>query len=115
MQPYRTIDEYIKNFSSDVQKTLQKIRQTIKKEMPGAEEAIRYGIPTIRLQGQNLVHFAAFKNHISFFPGAEGVAVFQKEITKYKTSKGTIQFPLDSVPYDLIQKITQFRVKQQQK
>ena len=82
----------------------------IRKAAPDAEEAIRYGIPTFRQDGNNLVHFAAFKDHLSFFPTSSGVAKFQKELSSYKLSKGTIQFPLDKpVPYDLVERITRFR------
>ncbi len=109
---YDTIDQYIQSFPQEVQKILKKVRKTIKKAAPEANEAISYSIPTFKLHG-NLVHFAAFKNHISFFPTSSGVANFTNELSKYKTSRGTIQFPLDQpIPYDLIAKITKFRVKE---
>lgn len=107
-----TIDAYIQTFPKGIQEKLEKIRETIKKVSLGATEKIAYGIPTFFLYG-NLVHFAAFKDHISFFPASSGVSKFSKELNIYKTSKGTIQFPLDMpIPYDLIQKITTFRVKE---
>lgn len=110
MKSYKDIDTYIANFPEDVQIALEKVRAAIKKAAPKAEEAISYGIPTFKLNG-NLVHFGGFKKHIGFFPGSSGVAAFKKELSKYKTSKGTIQFPLESpVPLTLIQKITKFRV-----
>jgi uncharacterized protein YdhG (YjbR/CyaY superfamily) len=88
------------------------MRTTIKKAAPNAQEAISYGIPTYKLNG-NLVHFGAFKDHISFFPTSSGTAAFKKEISKYKVSKGTIQFPLDKpVPFGLITKIVRFRVRE---
>ena len=109
---FKTIDEYIKTFPEDVQSILEKMRQTIRKAAPEAEEAISYQIPTFKLNG-NLVHFAAFKDHVSFFPTGKGVAAFKKELSSYKGSKGTVQFPLDKpIPYDLVRKITLFRRKQ---
>jgi len=108
----RTIDEYIATFPESIQDILQQIRQTIKESAPQAREAISYRIPTFKLHG-NLVHFAAFKNHIGFFPTSSGVDAFQKELSGYETSKGTIRFPLDKpIPFDLIRKIVKFRVKE---
>ena len=108
----KTIDEYISSFPIEVQKILNKIKQTIKKLVPTAEEAISYGIPTFKLNG-NLVHFAAFKNHIGFYPGPSGLQAFQKEISKYKNAKGSVQFPLGQpIPFDLIEKIVNYRVKE---
>ena len=108
----QTIDEYIANFPPDIQEILKKIRETIRAAAPGAEEAISYQMPTFKLNG-NLVHFAAFKNHIGFYPTPSGTAKFQKEIAGYKAAKGSIQFPLDEpIPYDLITKIVKFRVKE---
>jgi len=109
---YKNIDEYILLQPPAIQEILQKIRETIKEAAPGAEEAISYRIPTFRLGG-NLVHFAAFKNHISFFPTASGIANFTDELSKYEVSKGTVRFPVDKeIPYKLISKITKFRVKE---
>jgi uncharacterized protein YdhG (YjbR/CyaY superfamily) len=109
---FETIDEYIKTFPEEVQAILEKMRQTIRKAAPEAEEAISYQIPTFKLNG-NLVHFAAFKNHISFFPTSRGIAAFKKELSRYKGSKGTVQFPLEKpIPYDLVRKITTFRRRQ---
>ncbi len=107
-----TIDEYIKTFPLDVQKVLEKIRQTIRKAAPDAEETISYAIPAFTLNGY-LVYFAAFKNHIGFFPTSSGIAAFKKELSEYKTSRGTVQFPLDKpIPYDLVRRITLFRKKE---
>ncbi len=112
MKTFKTIDAYINTFPGDVQEILQKMRITIHKAAPKAEEAIKYSIPTFVLNG-NLVHFGGFKNHIGFFPGPDGIANFKSELKKYKTSKGTIQFQLDKpIPYALITKIVKFRVKQ---
>lgn len=104
------IDDYIVLFPADVQKLLKKLRSTIAKAAPEAEEAISYAIPTFRLNG-NLVHFAANKSHIGFYPGPSAVVEFKKELKDYKTSKGTIQFPLDEpLPLDLVAMIVKFRV-----
>lgn len=112
MNNYRTIDEYIENFPKNIRIILEKLRETIHKAAPGSEEAISYGIPTFKLNG-NLVHFAAYKNHIGFYPTSSGVSAFKKELTPYKLSKGTIQFPIDkSLPLDLVKRIVEYRVKE---
>jgi uncharacterized protein YdhG (YjbR/CyaY superfamily) len=109
---YKTIDEYIALQDEKVIPILEEIRKTIKNCAPEAEETIGYGIPTFKFHG-NLVHFAAYKNHIGFYPGPSGIEFFKDEIAKYNNSKGTVQFPLDKpIPFDLITKITGFRVKQ---
>ena len=109
---YTTIDEYIATFPADVQAILQKVRATIRKSAPGAEEAIKYQMPTFVLNG-NLVHFAAFKNHIGFYPVPSGIEKFKKELSVYQQGKGSVQFPLDRpIPYALIGKIVKFRVKE---
>jgi uncharacterized protein YdhG (YjbR/CyaY superfamily) len=108
----KDIDGYIAGFPKDIQKILRKIRSTIKKAAPKAEEAISYQIPTFRLNG-NLIHFAAYKNHIGLYPAPRAVEKFKNELERYGSSKATIKFPLDEpVPYDLITKIVEFRVKQ---
>ncbi len=108
---YKDIDGYIAGFPASTRKLLQQIRATIRKAAPDAEEKIGYGIPTFTLYG-NLVHFAGYKNHIGFYPGAEGIATFKKELSIYKGAKGSVQFPLDqAIPLALISKITLFRVK----
>nr|MBP9057258.1 DUF1801 domain-containing protein [Polaromonas sp.] len=90
----------------------QKLRTTILNLAPGATEAMSYQIPTFKLNG-NLVHFAAFKKHIGFYPGAAGIAAFQDELAGYKSAKGSVQFPLDqALPLDLVKKIVKFRVIQ---
>lgn len=105
-----TIDEYIADYPENVQKLLQQVRVTVSKAAPGSEEAISYGIPTFRLNG-NLVHFAAYKNHIGFYPGASGIECFTKELSAYKQGKGSVQFPLDEpLPLTLITQIVKFRV-----
>lgn len=106
------IDNYIAGFPKDTQKLLKQIRATIKNAAPGAEETINYGIPTLTLKG-NLVHFAAFKNHIGFYPTPTGIETFKKELAAYQGAKGSVQFPLDKpLPLELITKIVKFRVKE---
>jgi uncharacterized protein YdhG (YjbR/CyaY superfamily) len=107
-----TIDEYIKTFPKDIQKILQEVRRTIKEAAPDADEAISYQIPTFKLNG-NLVHFAAVKNHIGFYPGSKVIQVFTKEFSSYKSSKGAVQFPIEKpIPLALIKKIVKYRVKE---
>jgi uncharacterized protein YdhG (YjbR/CyaY superfamily) len=106
----RNIDEYIAMFPNDVQKKLKEVRTTIKTAAPQAEEAIKYAIPTFVLNG-NLVHFAAMKNHLGFYPAPSGIVAFKKELSSYEQGKGSIQFPFDQpIPLDLITKIVKFRV-----
>lgn len=108
----KNIDEYIADFPLDIQEILKKVRATIKKAAPDAEEIINYGIPTFTLKG-NLVHFAGFKTHIGFYPTPSGIVKFKKELSAYKGAKGSVQFPLDKpIPYGLITKIVKFRVKE---
>jgi uncharacterized protein YdhG (YjbR/CyaY superfamily) len=110
--PPKDIDAYIAGFPPDVQEILKKIRLTIKEAAPEATEKISYQIPTFYLKG-NLVHFAAFKNHIGFFPTSSGVEKFKDELSVYELSKGTIRFPLGKpIPYNIITKITMFRVEE---
>ena len=109
-QKFETIDNYIKTFPRDIQKILNEVRGTIKAAAPKAEEAISYQIPTFKLNGY-LVHFAAFKNHIGFYPGSKAIEVFKKELKSYKSSKGAVQFPLDKpIPLPLIRKIVKYKV-----
>ena len=105
-----SIDEYIAMFPEEVQKILEDLRATIKAAAPDAEEKISYQIPTFYLKG-NLVHFGAFKDHISFFPTPSGIRAFKKELSVYKGAKGTVQFPLDQpLPLKLVSEIVKFRV-----
>ena len=110
-KPAATIDEFIAGFPADAQAILQKIRGLIKVMVPGAVEAMAYGIPTFKLNGKNLVHFAAFESHIGFYPTPSGIAGFKDDLKPFKSSKGAVQFPLDKpIPYDLIEKMVRFRV-----
>ena len=107
-----TIDEYIAGFPKDTQEILQKLRATIKKAAPEAEETINYAIPTFTLNG-NLVHFAAAKNHIGFYPAPSGIKAFEQELSIYEGAKGSVKFPLDKpLPLSLVSKIVKFRVKE---
>jgi uncharacterized protein YdhG (YjbR/CyaY superfamily) len=108
----KDIDAYISIFPAAVQVKLNAIRTAIQKAAPQAEEAINYMIPTFKWHG-NLVHFAAYKTHIGFYPGPAGIVAFKKELAAYETSKGTVQFPLDKpLPLKLISVITKFRAMQ---
>jgi uncharacterized protein YdhG (YjbR/CyaY superfamily) len=112
MEKVNSIDEYIKGFPPDIQKLLQQVRATIKKAAHDAEETIKYAMPTFTLNG-NLVHFAAFKNHIGLYPTPNGIEAFKKELSVYKGAKGSVQFPLDQpMPLELISKIVKYRVEQ---
>lgn len=107
------IDQYISKYPKNTQTILIKIKETIQNLAPSAEQTISYAIPTFDLNGKHMVHFAAFQNHIWFFPTPWAIIKFKKELSWYKTSKWTIQFPLDKpIPFDLIQKITKFRIKE---
>jgi uncharacterized protein YdhG (YjbR/CyaY superfamily) len=107
---FQTIDEYILRFPVEVQEKLKMLRKTIKEAAPEAKEKISWQMPTFYLYG-NLVHFAAYKNHIGFYPGTSGIENFKEKIYEYKSSKGAVQFPLDKpLPLKLISDIVQFRV-----
>jgi uncharacterized protein YdhG (YjbR/CyaY superfamily) len=112
MAAYHTIDEYINTFPEEVRTILKQLRQTIKATAPEAEETINYQIPTFTLHG-NLVHFAAFKNHIGFYPTPSGMETFKKELAPYKVAKGSVQFQIDQpLPLALIRRIVEYRVKE---
>lgn len=105
------IPEYIAGFPEDVQHLLEEVRNTIKKAAPEATEKISYAMPTYFLEG-NLVHFAAYKNHIGFYPAPSGLEAFEKDIAKYKHSKGAVQFSINKpIPLALISRIVKYRVK----
>ena len=107
-----TIDDYIASFPKHIQEILEEIRQAIKETAPDAEETISYQMPAFRLKGI-LVYFAAFKNHIGFYPTSSGVAAFKDEISQYAISKGTIKFPLGQpIPINLIKTIVKYRVEE---
>ena len=111
MESYKNIDQDIKSFPSGAQDKLQQIRNLVHKLAPTAEETISYSMPTFKVNGKNLVHFAAFKNHIGLYPTPSAITEFDKELSSYKTSKGAIQFPSDKdLPIKLIEKIIKFRI-----
>lgn len=106
------IDQYIAGFPAHVQEILEKLRATIREAAPEAKETINYQIPTFCLSG-NLVHFAAFKHHIGFYPTPSGIEKFKQELSLYEGAKGSVKFPLDQpIPYDLIREIVRFRVEE---
>lgn len=110
---FKDIAEHINSFPKERRGLLEKLRKTIREAAPDATETIGYGIPTFKLNGKNLVHFAGFKNHIGFFPDPRGIEAFEKDLAKYRTGKGTLQFPYDKpVPWDLVTKIVKFRVNE---
>jgi uncharacterized protein YdhG (YjbR/CyaY superfamily) len=107
-----TIDEYIAAFPPEIQSLLAQVRETIRQAAPDAKEKISYGMPTFYLNG-NLVHFAAYKKHIGFYPAPSGIKNYKDALAKYKTSKGAIQFPLGQpIPFELIREITLYRVRE---
>jgi uncharacterized protein YdhG (YjbR/CyaY superfamily) len=110
MKTADTIDSYIASFPEEVQAKLQQMRKAIHEASPGLTEAMAYGIPTFKLNG-NVVHFGGFKNHIGFYPAPQGLEEFKKELSKYKGAKGSVQFPLDEpLPLALVKKIVKYRV-----
>lgn len=109
---YHNVDEYIACQSDNVKIKLEKLRKTILKAAPNAEEVISYAMPAYKFKGM-LVYFAAHKNHIGFYPVTSGINAFKKEVEPYQTSKGTLQFPFDKpIPFSLITKIVKFRLKE---
>ncbi|MBF6641018.1 DUF1801 domain-containing protein [Flavobacterium sp. J49] len=109
---FKSVDEYIALQTTEVQSLLEAIRKTIKQTAPQAEESISYQMPAYKLKGP-LVYFAAYKNHIGFYPTGSGIKAFQKEIEGYKNSKGAVQFALNQpIPHDLIRKMVLFKVNE---
>jgi uncharacterized protein YdhG (YjbR/CyaY superfamily) len=112
---FTTIDEYIATFPAEIQKILQEMRAAIKAAAPDAQEKISYQMPTFFLKG-NLIHFAAFKNHIGFYPAPRGIEEFKAELSKYKGAKGSVQFPIaEPLPLELIGRIVKFRAAENRK
>jgi uncharacterized protein YdhG (YjbR/CyaY superfamily) len=106
---FESIDEYILNFPPETQEILTTLRKVIQESAPDAKEKISYQMPTFELHG-NLVHFAAYKNHIGFYPAPRGIEAFKEELSEYKGAKGSVQFPIDKpLPYELISRIVKFR------
>jgi uncharacterized protein YdhG (YjbR/CyaY superfamily) len=108
-----TVDDYVAGFPPETRKVLEEIRALIRAEAPDAEETISYAIPTFDLKGKHLCHFAAFKNHLSFFPTGSGADAFADELKVYRGGRGTVQFPYGMpLPADLIRRIVAYRVEQ---
>ena len=109
---FTDIETYIASFPPEVQAALRELRAAIRAAAPEAEETINYAIPTFKLHG-NLVHFAAFKNHIGFYPGPSGIEQFRDEFSSYKNAKGSVQFPLGQpLPLELVSRVVRFRVQE---
>lgn len=107
------VDDYIHNFPVDVRNILKHVRETVNAAAPEAIEAMSYGVPTLKQNGKMLLNYAAYKQHIGLYPSPEIIDIFKDELTDYDTSKGTIRFMLDApIPYDLITRITEYRVNQ---
>lgn len=112
---FKTIDEYISTFPEEVQEKLEKIRQTIRGAAPKAKETISYGMPTFNVNGSYLIYFAGWKNHIGLYPVPSTDGTFQDELSPYLSGKGTAKFPLKKpIPYDLVKKIVEYRLKEHQ-
>jgi uncharacterized protein YdhG (YjbR/CyaY superfamily) len=110
---FKNIDEYIALAPAEVRQRLTDIRRVIREGAPGVEERISYKMPAFRLKGKNLVYFAAFKNHIGFYPTPSGVEAYKRELEPYAFAKGSVRFPMDEpLPLDLIRKIVRSRVKE---
>lgn len=112
---FKTVDEYMSALPPDQKRILEQVRQVIKTEAPQAEEVISYNMPAFKWNGM-LIWYAAYKNHIGLYPKTKAIEVFKKELARYKTSKGAIQFPIEQpMPIELIKKIVQFRLKENAK
>ena len=109
---FKTVDEYISSFPDSVQDALQQLRRTVTSAAPEAEEIMSYQIPTFKLNG-NLVHFAAFKRHIGFYPTPSAIEAFREELAPYEVAKGSVRFPLNQpIPFNLVTRITEYRVRE---
>jgi uncharacterized protein YdhG (YjbR/CyaY superfamily) len=109
------ISRYISQFPPTTKVKLESMRKCIRTVVPEGEELINYGMPTVKINGRNLVHFAGYAHHIGFYPGPEAIKAFEKDLKLYKTSKGAIQFPIEKhLPLLLVKKIVRFRVKKEQ-
>jgi uncharacterized protein YdhG (YjbR/CyaY superfamily) len=113
---FATIDEYIRASPAGVRPLIEQMRQAIHEAAPDAVEAISYRMPAFRLHKKNLVFFAAFKNHIGFYPIPSGMVAFKKELSPYKQGKGSVRFPLgEPIPYELVKEIVRFRAAEEKK
>ncbi len=110
MKTPKTYEEYCLDFPEETQIILENLKNFIQNLLPESELCINYGIPTFKMKGKNVIHFAGFRNHIGLYPSSEAIEIFAEKLKKYKTSKGTVQFPLtEELPFDLIQEIVEFR------
>jgi len=110
------VDKYIDTFPDDIKSILIKIRQVIKMNAKDAEESIAYKMPAYKINGKPLIYFAGYENHIGLYATPSGHAEFDKELSRYKHGKGSVQFPIDQpIPYDLIERIVKFRIKENKK
>lgn len=109
---FNSVPDYIKTFPEEIQAILEKLRALVLKNAPDAVESISYGMPAYKTHGKPLVYFAALKNHIGFYATPTGHSEFAEQLSKYKQGKGSVQFPFDSVPYELVEKMVVFRVKE---
>ena len=110
---FESIDDYIRGFPKSVQDALEEMRSTIRRAAPEAVEAISYQMPTFKLAGKNLVHFAGYEKHVGFYPLPSGIAAFKQDLAPYVQGKGSVQFPLGRpIPYDLVSRIVAFRVEE---
>ena len=115
MKKYISVEEYLLDFEPEIQEKLEQLRETIKKAAPDATESVSYGMPVYKHFGV-LVYFGAFKNHISLFPGPKAIEVFEEQLKDFKTSKGTIQFPLTKkIPFNLVKEIVSFNREEKEK
>lgn len=112
MVEVKSVDEYIAQYPDEVKLLLEQMRVTIKNAIPEAVEAISYGMPTFKLEG-NLVHFAAHSHHIGFYPAPSGILAFEEELKAYNSAKGSVQFPFDRpLPLDLVKQMCEFRAEE---
>ena len=110
MKTHKTYEEYCLDFPEETQEILENLKNIIQNLLPKSELCINYGIPTFKIKGKNVIHFGGFRNHIGLYPSSEAIEIFAEKLKKYKTSKGTVQFPLtEELPFDLIQEIVEFR------
>lgn len=112
----KSVSAYMKSMEKETRTSLTSLRSELKRLIPDGEEVLRYGIPTLRLYGKNLIHYAGYKTHIGLYPGPKAIATFAKELSRYKTSKGAVRIPLgDTISRTLLQKIVQFCIKEHKK
>lgn len=112
MNNLKGIDAYIEQFDGDSRKHLTALRAMIRKALPRAQEAISYKMPAFTLDGEAIIWFAGFRSHIGFYPGAKAIEHFRKKLSRFKTAKGSVQFPLsDPLPADLIMRMVRFRAR----